>query len=128
MSAKYRLSLQVDQDRMTVIARVVGPMPSRILTEQFLDAYSRIPDIWRYNRVIDYRKFTGSIDFADVEDFIRRWEAMVGHHQPCAKVAFVTDDPLEHARSNIYDSLMPDQILTFATVDEALDWVSDSRA
>lgn len=124
MSDKYRLSIQVDEARKTIIARAVGPMPSRELTEAFLAAYRRIDKSWQYNRVIVYRKFTGSIDFTDAEDFARQWIEMIGDEPYGAKVAFVSDDALEHARSGSYDGLTHDRIKTFKTIDEVLDWLA----
>ncbi len=122
MGQRYRLNMQVDEERKTLIARVVGPMPSRVVTEEFMAAYRRVGQPWLYNRIIDYRKFTGTIDHEDTQDFMRQWNDLVDGAPYSSKVAFVTDDALELARATTYDHMTPDHVRSFTTIDQALEW------
>ena len=123
---RYRLNIQVDEERKTLIARVIGPMPSPVVTAEFMAAYRRIGQPWLYNRIIDYRKFTGTIDHVDTEDFMRQWRGLVGDTVHNSKVAFVTDDPLELARATTYDHMTADRVRSFTTIDQALEWFQEA--
>lgn len=108
-----------------MIARVIGPMPSSVVTTEFMMAYRKIDQVWDYNRIIDYRKFTGTIDYEDAQDFVRQWQEMAGSATYSSKVAFVTDDALELARATTYDHMTPDRVRSFNTIDQALDWFAE---
>lgn len=125
MRKPYRLNVQVDEERKTVIARVIGPMPSPVVTTEFMTAYRAIDQVWLYHRIIDYRKFTGTIDYEDVQDFMQQWHDMAGGATYSSKVAFVTDNALELARATTYDHMTPDRVRSFNTIDQALDWFAE---
>jgi hypothetical protein len=124
MSLPYRLSVTIDETKKLLIGRVLGPMPSRILTEEFLSAYAALEKPWYYNRLIDYRRFTGTVDYADAEYFARQWAEWVKDDAHRSKVAFVTLDPLELARTSTIAHLFPHDIMKgFTSPDEALEWL-----
>lgn len=126
MTERYRLNIQVDEERKTIVARVIGPMPSRVVTTEFMTAYRKIDQVWHYNRIIDYRKFTGTIDHEDTQEFMRQWHDMVGGATHNSKVAFVTNDALELARATTYDHMTADHVRSFNTIDQALDWFQEA--
>lgn len=124
MSSKYRLSLWLDDATNIIVGRVVGPMPSRELCRGFLAAYEKIDRPWRYNRLIDYRKFTGSIDYSEIETFAHIWAGWLKDDPVHTKVAFVTHDAMELVRTQTFRHLFPyDQVQSFDTADQALDWI-----
>jgi len=128
MPQSYRLSVYIDTQTPILIARVFGAMPSDVLCDEFIRAYEKIGEPWAYDRLIDMRKFSGETSRADIERFARVWSDWTKGMSEGRKVAFVTHDPEETARSLAQDNLYPKDILrTFSTADEALDWLRDIK-
>ena len=68
----YRFRYHIDEARRLIVFRVTGDVPSAVLNDKFIAAYRKIPDSARYDRLIDYRRYTGYIEFPDMEDFARK--------------------------------------------------------
>ncbi len=126
MADKYRFSVMRDDDKKIIISRIAGPMPSAEIMEHFLNAYRELETPWLYKRLVDYRKFEGMIDYADIEYFSRQWAALIGNNTHNSRVAIVTHDALELARTSTVDHLFPHDIVrAFETMDQALDWFDE---
>jgi hypothetical protein len=124
----YRFTYSVDEARRLIVFRVAGAVPSTLLNDKFVCAYRAIPNHWEYNRLIDYRRYTGLMDFADVEDFARKIAYLNRDRPRHYKVAVVTTDPFEQARPATFRHLFPEDVKTFASMDDALDWLNQAPA
>lgn len=125
MSQKYRLSVILDEIHSILIVRVFGPFPSAELCDRFLEAYAEIGEPWRYDRLIDLRRYTGHTEDVDRERFARTWAEWTRDVTEGRRVAFVTHDPEEEVYIQAdYRSFPLDTMRNFYTADEALDWLT----
>ena len=120
----YQFKYSVDEARRLIIFRVAGAVPSSILIDSFLTAYQSIPEPWRYDRLIDYRRYTGFADFTDIETFAEKNGELNGGRVRTYKVAVVSTDAFEQARPATMRHLFPEDIRTFSSMDAALDWLA----
>ena len=123
----YQFKYHVDETRRLIVFRVAGSIPSAVLIDSFIAAYRSIADPWRYDRLIDYRRYTGLTDFADIETFAERNGEINGGQPPQYKVAVVSSDAFEQARPATTRHLFAEDIRTFSSMDDALDWLSGAR-
>lgn len=129
MPQKYRLSVFLDETHPILIARVFGPMPGDVLCEEFIRAYEEIGEPWRYDRLIDMRRYSGEMTLADMEYFASVWAEWTRDVPEGRKVAIVAHDTGELARIEAHHSLYPkDTMRNFDTADEALDWLTGRDA
>jgi len=124
----YRFRYHIDEARRLIVFRVTGDVPSTVLNDKFVAAYRKIPDSARYDRLIDYRRYTGYIEFGDLQDFSRKM-AYINRDRPVAyKVAIVTSDAFEHARLATLQGLFSEEMRAFSSMDDALDWLAAVRS
>ncbi|MGZ3298961.1 MAG: hypothetical protein ACXU8O_08100, partial [Asticcacaulis sp.] len=67
MQTDYRLNFFVDDVRRIMIFRVIGAMPGSEFTERLFAGYATVEKPWTYHRIMDFRRFEGLIEFAEVE-------------------------------------------------------------
>ncbi len=123
----YQFKYTVDEARQLIIFRVAGDIPSARLNEEYIDAYRNIPEHWRYDRLVDYRRYTGFLEFTDLEDFAEKIDDLSHDHSRMYKVAIVTSDALEQARISTFRHLFPEDLRAFASMDDALDWLGSRQ-
>ncbi|WP_298333986.1 hypothetical protein [Asticcacaulis sp.] len=125
MSQKYRLSVYLDEIHSILIARVFGPIPSAELCDRFIEAYAEIGEPWRYDRLIDFRRYTGHLEDEDRQRFAQTWAEWTRDFHEGRRVAFVTHDAVEEVYiQQDYASFPKDTMRNFYTADEALDWLT----
>ena len=123
----YQFKYTVDEARRLIIFRVAGDIPSARLNEEYIAAYRNIPEHWRYNRLVDYRRYTGFLEFTDLEDFAEKIDDLSHDQSRMYKVAIVTSDALEQARISTFRHLFPEDLRAFASMDNALDWLGSGQ-
>jgi len=124
----YRFRYHIDEARRLIVFRVTGDVPSAVLNDKFIAAYRKIPDSARYDRLIDYRRYTGYIEFPDMEDFARKL-AYINRDRPVTyRVAVVTNDAFEHARLATFQGMFAEEMRAFSSMDDALDWLGEARS
>ena len=123
----YQFKYSVDEIKRLIVFRVAGAIPSSILFDGFIAAYESLPDHRQYDRLVDYRRYTGLMDFADVESFAARVEALNGGQPAPYRVAVVSNDAFEQARPATFRHLFSEDVRSFASMDDALDWLNSPR-
>ncbi len=123
----YRFRYDIDEARRLIVFRVTGDVPSTVLNDKFVAAYRKIPNSTRYDRLVDYRRYTGYIEFSDMEDFSRKMAYINREQAVTYRVAIVTSDAFEHARLATFQGMFAEEIRAFSSVDDALDWLGSPR-
>jgi len=114
----------VDAANRLITMRLAGREPSAHYADGIIAAYGDIPELWRYNRLIDHRKFSSLITMDDLKRMSEAWSDFTRGHDVRARVAILTRNPLTQARVAAHGALYPDQHKrTFTSVSEAMDWV-----
>ena len=114
----------VDVDTRLITLRLFGREPSAHYADKIIELYRAVPDLWRYNRVVDHRKFRGLIVLDDLKRMSEVWNEVNQGHTVQTRVAFLTRSALTQARVNAHSSIFPGQNRrTFTNVAEAMTWV-----
>jgi hypothetical protein len=119
----------VDTQSRLITIRLFGREPSACYAEQIIEVYRSVRWVWRYNRLIDQRKFRGMIVVDDLKQMSAVWKSLTAGQMERPRVAFLTRDPLDHARIVANADLFPGQTRrAFTSVAEAMAWVKVHEA
>ncbi len=122
--AEPTFTYDVDPGKWLITLRLFGREPSAHYAEQIIAAYHAVPEIWRYNRLIDHRKFDGMIVLEDLKRMSAAWQALAAGQDAHPRVAFLTRNPLTHARTAAHGDVFPGQTRRpFTSVAEAMTWL-----
>ncbi len=114
----------VDVDTRLITLRLFGREPSAHYADKIIELYRTVPEIWRYNRLADHRKFRGFIALDDLKRMSAAWEELAAGHGARPRVALLTRSNLTHARVKAHAEVFPSQTRrAFTSVPEAMAWV-----
>lgn len=127
MARRFHVRAQIDEDRRRIVFVIAGEIDSRALIDQFIDVYAGLAEPWTYERLFDYRRSEGLVDFDEITRLAAWWQDRVGNRDYRSRVAVVVNNPLDQARVQVVSGLFPHEIReAFKTVDEALEWLDDT--
>jgi len=119
------VKVSVDEPMRLITLKLKGAESSAFYTEQLLTAYDGIEQPWLYNKMMDYRQFTGLIEYSDVIRLAEDWARRVEGQVYASRVAFLTFDPLTPARAASFTSLFPNtSVRSFDELHPALSWLN----
>ena len=125
--AEPTFTYDVDAASRLVTLRLSGRDPSAYYADQIIAVYRAVPQLWRYNRLVDHRKFTGLVARDDLERIAAAWSEATAGYDTQSRVAFVTRDELTRARVAAHNDLFPGQDRrAFTNMSDALDWVMEN--
>ncbi len=114
----------VNADLRLLTLRLYGAEPSAHYADRIIAFYRSVPEIWRYNRLVDHRKFRGLIVLDDLKRMSAVWDELTFGHDARPRVAFLTRSALTQARMTAHGDVFPGQTRrAFTSVDEAMAWV-----
>ncbi len=114
----------VDVENRLITVRLIGREPSAHYADRIIAVYRSVPELWRYNRLIDHRKFRGMIQFEDIKRMSAVWDEITQGHPSRPRIAFVTRSALTQARIAAHDRIFPTQVRrAFTSLNDALSWV-----
>ncbi len=123
--AEPTFTYDVDAGQRLITQRLVGREPSGYYAEQIIKVYRSVPEVWRYNRLVDQRRFRGMIVLDDLKQMSAVWQEVAAGQDARPRVAMLTRNPLAHARINAHGDIFPGQTRrAFTSVADAMDWVS----
>ncbi len=126
MPQGFQVTGRVDADARRIVFSARGEIDSRVLMDRIIEIYSGIAEPWTYDRVFDYRRSDGLIEFVDVERLAAWWAAHIDPDCAPTKVAVIVNNPLDLARARSAGPLFPkDQVQSFLSLDEALRWLEE---
>ena len=124
--AEPTFTYDVDAGNRVITLRLFGREPSAYYADQVIAAYHAVPEVWRYNRIADHRKFTGLVVRDDLARIAAAWAELTAGQDVHSRVAFVTRDELTRARVAAHNDLFPDQDRrAFTSMAEAMEWVME---
>ncbi|ESQ89831.1 hypothetical protein ABAC460_11045 [Asticcacaulis sp. AC460] len=124
MARRFHVRAQIDEDRHRIVFVIAGEIDSRVLIDYFIDVYAGLAEPWAYERLFDYRRAEGLVDFDEITRLAAWWQDRVGNRDYSSRVAVVVNNPLDHARVHVVSALFPREIReAFTTVDEAMEWL-----
>ncbi len=128
MSRGFHLSTRIDETRNLILFGISGQIDSAALTDRLIAVYDKLDAPWTYDRLFDYRRADGIVDFDEIQRLARWWHAKTGGISYSGRVAVIVNNPLDQARVHIVAELFPFEMRgSFFTLDEALDWLDDAR-
>lgn len=126
MSRRSRISVSVDQVHGLLLVRLFGVVAE---TETPFD----LPDLvfeatcgepWRFDALMDFRRFTADIDGPRIAANVLRWSELEKPHGPGRKLAIVVPDLALRARiMAVADAHRHRAAFYFDGLDGALDWL-----
>ncbi|EGF90418.1 hypothetical protein ABI_34390 [Asticcacaulis biprosthecium C19] len=129
MARRFHVRAQIDEDRHRILFVISGDIESRALIDHWIEVYSEIAEPWTYDRLFDYRRAEGLVDFDEITRLAAWWHDRVGCRDYSSRVAVVVNNPLDQARIHVVSRLFPREIRkAFTTVDEALEWLDGTAA
>jgi len=125
MPRRFHVGSRVEIDRNLIVFTMTGEIDTPALVNQWIQIYSEIAEPWRYDRLFDYRRADGIVDYDELGRFAAWWEERTRGIDYISKVAVVVNNALDAARVSTVRHLYPRDIRqAFMTLDEALDWLS----
>ena len=119
----------VDVENRVITLRLFGREPSAHYADKIIALYRTVPEIWRYNRVVDHRRFRGLIVLDDLKRMSAAWDDVTAGHDAHPRIAFLTRSALTHARVKAHAEVFPGQTRrSFTSVPEAMAWVLERTA
>jgi len=127
MSRGFHISVQMDEAQKLILFRMTGEIDSHSLVEKWIAVYSEIAEPWRYNRLFDYRRAQGIVEYDQIARFAAWWDQRTHGVDYHGKVAVIVNNPLDLARVNTVASHFPRDVRrAFMTLDEGLSWLSEA--
>ena len=127
MSRGFHISVQMDEAQKLIVFRMTGEIDSHALVEKWIAVYSEIAEPWRYNRLFDYRRAQGIVEYDQIERFAAWWDRRTHGVDYLGKVAVIVNNPLDLARVNTVAPQFPRDIRrAFMTLDEGLSWLTEA--
>jgi len=121
MPDSLSLSYTLDEQRLRLYVTVRGAYTSRTLLIALFECYRNIENAMTYDRVIDIRRGDG---FFSLEDIKSISSALPSQTHTSARVAFISNDPLDRPRLNgLSDMLSVSRYRSFETINEADQWL-----
>ncbi len=121
-------SYAVDDERHLISMSLTGREDSAHYADQIIAVYREVPEVWRYNRLVDHRRFRGMITFDDLRRMSEVWADVTAGHGRVPKVAFLTRSALTQSRIVAHNEVFAQQHRrAFTNLAEALDWVVEDE-
>ena len=125
MPARFHVTHQVDEDNKRILFKISGHVDSDALIKKWQETYASIAEPWTYDRLFDYRRAEGLVDFDVVVRYAAWWHELVGDRHYESKVAVIVNNPLDLARVHVVANLFPmDRRESFTCIDDALNWLN----
>lgn len=127
----FRLVFFVDMERRILIARPVGHATGAEFVAKLFEAYATVDAPWTFRRLHDHRRFEGTFDAVDQEEYLVRWAILAEgqtYHTDVAVVELMANDTMRHATPSPVSA--NEQICYFTDYHEAMGWLlaSDKSA
>ncbi|MDI7774811.1 hypothetical protein [Asticcacaulis sp. EMRT-3] len=127
MASGFHVSARIDEDERLIVFRMSGLIDSRILIDRWIDTYSGLAEPWLYNRLLDYRRSEGIVEFDEIIRFAHWWDERTAGVDYTSKVAVIVNNSLDLVRVNVVSRQFPRDIRkSFMTLDEGLSWLGEA--
>jgi hypothetical protein len=129
MPQGFQITGRVESAARRIVFNVRGEIDSQVMVDRCIEIYASIDAPWTYDRVFDYRRSNGTVEFADVTRLAKWWAGHIDPNAPRMRVALIVNNPLDLVRARAVSTQFPnDDLQTFLSLDEALTWLDEGRA
>jgi len=127
MTVPFKVTSRIDEDKKRIVFKVAGYIDSDALMASWIETYASLAEPWAYDRLFDYRRADGLVDFDALTQFSGWWHERVGHRAYASKVAVVVNNPLDGARVHVVAKLFPyEQRESFTAIHDAEAWLDQA--
>ncbi len=124
MPVRARLNVVADYAHSVIVVRPIGHFEPDDFVEEISQAYQRIDEPWRFNRLLDFRRFESTLPPSALNAVAALWEAVGRAHPYHAHVALVSHDPKVEQRIPSLSQRRPHETLRlFSDYHEAFGWL-----
>jgi len=127
MAVPFKVTSRIDEDRKRIVFKVAGYVDSEALIDTWIETYASLAEPWTYDRLFDYRRADGLVDFGALERFSKWWHERLGNRTYTSKVAVVVNNSLDEVRVHTVATLFPyDLRESFMSIHDAEAWLDQA--
>jgi hypothetical protein len=120
-----RLTFMANPERRLIVVRPIGELSARSFIDQLFDHYATVAEPWTYNRLTDFRRFSGFLSDQNLTEIAERWRTLADGHSYHSHVAVVSFDALDRLRVPAVSPMFPNEtICLFSDYHEAMGWLT----
>ena len=124
MAQKSRFTFHIDEQHRFMVVRPIGEMTGPVMAARVVEAYRSVDTPWRYNRIVDLRRYQGYVAKEDRALIASAWADITKGIEYRARVAMVVRDSFEKLRLPELSEQFPHEtICYFLDYHEAVGWV-----
>ncbi len=128
MPQGFQVVGRFEPETRRIVFNIRGRIDSHHLIDRYIDVYSGIAQPWTCDRVFDYRRSEGIVEYADVQRMAAWWADHIDPGCAPTKVAIIVNNPLDLVRARSVSDLFPKDVRhTFLSLDDALSWLDEGR-
>ena len=128
MPQGFQVTGRVEPDTHRIVFSIRGQIDSHVLVDRYIEIYSAIDAPWTYDRVFDYRRSDGIVEYADIDRIAGWWAEHIAPDSPRTRVAIIVNNSLDLARARgVSDQFPKDDRQSFLSLDDALSWLDEGR-
>lgn len=124
MTGRAKFNVFIDKDDRFLVIRPIGPLPGSELAARVIEFYRSLEAPWKFDRIVDLRRYEGYIATADLDYAATEWDQMTVGIEYSVKVAMVVRDAYEKLRlPEISERFPQETICYFSDYHEAVGWI-----
>ncbi|WP_155908362.1 hypothetical protein [Asticcacaulis sp. YBE204] len=115
----------MNTDLKVIVIRPIGYLSAERLIDNLCDRLLATQEVWRFNRLIDIRRFEGELEARDVEKLARQWRSIRGNHRSFAHMAILRlERPYRLYQAGPLSGFPDETICRFSDFQEAMTWLT----
>ncbi len=127
MTVPFKVTSRIDEDRKRIVFKIAGYIDSDALIDSWIDTYASLAEPWAYDRLFDYRRADGLVDFDAINRLSKWWHDRLNGRTYASKVAVVVNNSLDEVRVNTVAPLFPyDRREAFLSIRDAERWLDEA--
>ena len=127
MTTPFKVTSRIDEDRKRIVFKIAGYIDSEALIDSWIETYASLAEPWTYDRLFDYRRADGLVDFDTVKRLATWWHDRLGGRAYESKVAVVVNNALDEVRVQTIATMFPyDRRESFLLIREAERWLDNA--
>jgi hypothetical protein len=121
----FKVTFNIDKAISRIYVKASGPVDSAGYIDTCIAFYKSIPSAWKYQRLVDLRETTGTINYADIIRLSQFWSSTPQSRNPVRTATLVATKE-ELSRNPSVSLLVPTHFVrAFLDEAEALVWLDE---
>lgn len=127
MTVPFKVTSRIDEDGKRIVFKIAGYIDSEALIDSWIETYASLAEPWTYDRLFDYRRADGLVDFDTMIRLSNWWHERLSGRTYTSKIAVVVNNPLDEARVHTIAKLFPyEQREAFLSIHDAETWLDQT--